>query len=49
MGFTLNVNGREHAGDAPEDTPLLSILRDELGFTGPGMAAAWGSAAHVRC
>ncbi|WIG92810.1 (2Fe-2S)-binding protein [Myxococcus sp. SDU36] len=34
MSFTLNVNGREHAVDAPEDTPLLYILRDELGLHG---------------
>lgn len=34
MSFTLNVNGQEHAVDAPEDTPLLYILRDELGLHG---------------
>lgn len=31
---TLTINGREHSLDAPEDTPLLWVLRDELGMTG---------------
>lgn len=30
MPFTLNVNGKSHALDADEDTPLLYVLRDEL-------------------
>ncbi|MFP2961696.1 (2Fe-2S)-binding protein [Myxococcus sp. 1LA] len=34
MAFTLNVNGQEHTIDAPEDTPLLYVLRDELGLHG---------------
>ncbi|MFP2929807.1 (2Fe-2S)-binding protein [Pyxidicoccus sp. 3LG] len=34
MAFTLNVNGTAHAIDAPEDTPLLYVLRDELGLNG---------------
>ncbi|MCP3145120.1 (2Fe-2S)-binding protein [Pyxidicoccus xibeiensis] len=34
MAFTLNVNGRAHAIDAEEDTPLLYVLRDELGLNG---------------
>ncbi len=31
---TLRVNGTEHETDAPGDTPLLWVLRDELGLTG---------------
>ena len=31
---TLNVNGTEHSVEVDADTPLLWVLRDELGFTG---------------
>lgn len=34
MAFTLTVNGRTHEIDAAEDTPLLYVLRDELGLNG---------------
>jgi aerobic-type carbon monoxide dehydrogenase small subunit (CoxS/CutS family) len=30
----LTVNGKRHAVDYPPDTPLLAVLRDELGLTG---------------
>ncbi|MDR2214503.1 MAG: (2Fe-2S)-binding protein [Nevskiaceae bacterium] len=30
----LNVNGKDHEVDAPEDTPLLWVLRDELNLVG---------------
>jgi aerobic-type carbon monoxide dehydrogenase small subunit (CoxS/CutS family) len=30
----LEVNGKRHAVNYPPDTPLLSVLRDELGLTG---------------
>lgn len=32
--FTLRVNGTEHAVDVDEDTPLLWVLRNDLGLTG---------------
>ncbi len=32
--YTLHVNGRRQAVDVGEDTPLLWVLRDELGLTG---------------
>jgi len=32
--FTLLINGRSHAVDVPADTPLLWVLRDELGLVG---------------
>ena len=32
--LNIKVNGIEHAVDAPEDVPLLWILREELGLTG---------------
>lgn len=31
---TLRVNGREYGVDAPPSTPLLWVLRDNLGLTG---------------
>ncbi|GHG66054.1 (2Fe-2S)-binding protein [Comamonas sp. JC664] len=34
MTFTLDVNGTKHAIDADDDTPLLYVLRDELGLHG---------------
>jgi isoquinoline 1-oxidoreductase subunit alpha len=30
----LNINGQQHAVDAPDDMPLLWVLRDILGLTG---------------
>lgn len=32
--YTLNVNGRAHAVDIADDTPLLWALRDALGLVG---------------
>lgn len=34
MSYSLTINGAAHAVDAPGDTPLLWVLRDELGLTG---------------
>jgi len=34
MAFQLKVNGRVHAADVAPDTPLLWVLRDNLGLTG---------------
>jgi isoquinoline 1-oxidoreductase alpha subunit len=34
MSLTLNVNGKAYAVDAPPETPLLWVLRDELLLTG---------------
>jgi isoquinoline 1-oxidoreductase alpha subunit len=31
---TLKINGEQKAFDAPDDTPLLWVLRDVLGMTG---------------
>ncbi len=30
----LEINGRNHDADVPDDMPLLWVLRDELGLTG---------------
>lgn len=32
--ITLNINGKPHKCHLPADTPLLWVLRDELGLTG---------------
>lgn len=32
--ITLNVNGKEHALDVKDDTPILWALRDVIGLTG---------------
>lgn len=34
MAFTLDINGKQVAVDAPAGTPLLWALRDTLGLTG---------------
>ncbi|WP_417670164.1 (2Fe-2S)-binding protein [Roseibium sp.] len=34
MSVTINVNGSERKIDADPETPLLWVLRDELGMTG---------------
>jgi nicotinate dehydrogenase subunit A len=34
MPYTLNINGESRAIDAAEDTPLLYVLREELGLNG---------------
>ena len=47
----LNINGKQHDIDLPADTPLLWVLRDELGLTGTkfgcGMALCGACTVHV--
>lgn len=47
----LTVNGSEHEVDVSEDMPLLWVLRDELGITGPkygcGIAQCGACTVHV--
>ena len=49
--ITLTVNGATRALDADPDTPLLWVLRDELGLTGTkfgcGVAACGACTVHV--
>jgi isoquinoline 1-oxidoreductase subunit alpha len=34
MAFSIKVNGAQHSVDVDADTPLLWVLRDNLGLTG---------------
>ncbi|MFN3521742.1 MAG: (2Fe-2S)-binding protein [Phenylobacterium sp.] len=35
MGITINVNGKARSAEVDPDTPLLWVLRDQLGVLGP--------------
>ncbi|MGB3245828.1 MAG: (2Fe-2S)-binding protein [Sulfitobacter sp.] len=47
----LTVNGTDHEFDVEDDIPLLWVLRDELGITGPkygcGIAACGACTVHM--
>ena len=51
MRATLMINGKPHAVDAPDDMPLLWVLRDIVGLTGTkygcGMALCGACTVHV--
>lgn len=51
MTFTIRVNGAQHTVDADGDTPLLWVLRDQLGLTGTkfgcGIAVCGACTVHV--
>lgn len=51
MSITLTVNETDYQTDAAPDTPLLWVLRDELGLTGTkfgcGIAACGACTVHV--
>jgi len=40
--FTLNVNAVDHTVEADPDTPLLYVLRDNLGFNNPHFGCGVG-------
>ena len=40
--YTLTVNGKRHTVDVDADTPLLWVLRDELGLTGTKFSCGIG-------
>jgi isoquinoline 1-oxidoreductase alpha subunit len=48
----LDINGKQYNVDLPADTPVLWVLRDELGFTGTkfgcGMALCGACTIHVN-
>ena len=49
--ITISVNGKQHQLDIEPETPLLWVLRDELGLTGTkfgcGIAACGACTVHV--
>jgi isoquinoline 1-oxidoreductase alpha subunit len=50
--ITFAINGRETLSDQPSDTPLLWVIRDELGLTGTkfgcGIAQCGACTVHVN-
>ena len=50
--ITLQVNGRKHAVEVDPDTPLLWVLREQLGLTGTkygcGIAMCGACTVHVN-
>jgi len=52
MALILNVNGRDVTVTSPPDTPLLWVLRDELGLTGTkygcGIAQCGACTVHLE-
>lgn len=52
MTRTLSINGRAFQTDAPADTPLLWVLRDELQLTGTkygcGIASCGACTVHLN-
>ena len=47
--FTFNVNGADTQVDAPDEMPLLWVLRDLIGPTGSKYVVVLGSAGPARC
>lgn len=43
MPTVLTINGTERRIDAPDDTPLLWVLRDEIGLTGTKFGCGIGA------
>jgi aerobic-type carbon monoxide dehydrogenase small subunit (CoxS/CutS family) len=42
MRYGLNVNGHFYETDVPSGTPLLVVLRDDLGLTGTRFGCGQG-------
>jgi isoquinoline 1-oxidoreductase subunit alpha len=51
MDIDLTVNGVRHSVDVAVDTPLLWVIRDQLGLTGTkfscGIAQCWACTVHI--
>ena len=52
MAIELNVNGRVHSVDVPDDKPLLWVLREDVGLTGTkfgcGIAQCGACTVHLE-
>ncbi len=52
MSVTLNVNGKRHALDVDPETPLLWVLREDIGLTGTkygcGVAQCGACTVHMN-
>jgi isoquinoline 1-oxidoreductase alpha subunit len=50
--YTFNLNGKAVSVDAPSDMPLLWVLRDKLGVTGPkygcGVGVCRACTSHIN-
>jgi len=50
--YTINVNGQKHNIDAEPDTPLLWVVRDDIGLTGTkfgcGMSLCGACTVHLN-
>jgi isoquinoline 1-oxidoreductase len=49
MTVSLTVNGNRHQIDASPETPLLYVLRNDLGLNGANMAVGQGNAGPAPC
>ena len=51
MDIDLTVNGVRHSVDVAVETPLLWVIRDQLGLTGTkfscGIAQCWACTVHI--
>jgi aerobic-type carbon monoxide dehydrogenase small subunit (CoxS/CutS family) len=48
MRYVLQVNGRTAAVDVDPQTPLLTVLQNDLALEGPSSGAGSDSAARAR-
>jgi isoquinoline 1-oxidoreductase alpha subunit len=52
MAIDLTVNGVRHSVDVAPETPLLWVIRDQLGLTGTkfscGIAQCWACTLHIN-
>lgn len=52
MSVSVTINGKTHELSVPEDTPVLWVLRDELGMTGTkfgcGLAQCGACTVHLE-
>ena len=49
MSVNFQINGKAVAAKAEPDTPLLWVIRDELGLTGTKFGCGMAFVVPVRC